>query len=397
MTPQAPTHPEDDRLLELAYGELPAAEARALRTHVDGCPRCRTVLDGIAAVRTVFRSLPAEPAPDRGLDSLLSYGEQAAARARSRRRGLRIVGVLSAVAALAVVWLVLPPPRRQTEVAAPAPAARPADALARADTERVPAQGDRAAEPAETPPALQAEKRKLSATPEPPAPARRPLAEPGKRDAPAEQKALAQPPPAGRAEMAGAGAQANASPGALAASDARTSAPAVGAMAMKKGTVGATKDEGAVPRPEAAASSPPAATTGETRAREAAKIAAAPLSGALASSDVAPAGPLAKAAPADAAARAAPAQGAMRVGLGSPQQQARLAEIQRKLVSARGDERKALLMEQCELEASLGRGPDAVLTCSNVAREFPGTPEARRASELARGFSLQPPVQPDDR
>ncbi|MGZ6140856.1 MAG: zf-HC2 domain-containing protein, partial [Myxococcaceae bacterium] len=144
MRPQVPTHPDDDRLLELAYGEVPAAEARALRTHVDGCPRCRTVLDGIAEVRTAFRSIPPEPAPDRGLDSLLAYGEQAAARARSRRGGLRILGVLSAVAALALVWLVLPPSNRQVASEAQAPMARPSDALARADSEPAPAQGDRA-------------------------------------------------------------------------------------------------------------------------------------------------------------------------------------------------------------------------------------------------------------
>ena len=30
------SHPDDDRLLELAYGELPSPEAGALRRHVDG-------------------------------------------------------------------------------------------------------------------------------------------------------------------------------------------------------------------------------------------------------------------------------------------------------------------------------------------------------------------------
>ncbi len=54
-------------------------------------------------------------------------------------------------------------------------------------------------------------------------------------------------------------------------------------------------------------------------------------------------------------------------------------------------------MEQCELEASLQRGPDAVLTCSQVTREFPGTPEATRAAKLARGFSVQLPAQTDER
>jgi len=39
MRPPVPTHPDDDRLLELAYGEAPTAEARTLRQHVDGCAR----------------------------------------------------------------------------------------------------------------------------------------------------------------------------------------------------------------------------------------------------------------------------------------------------------------------------------------------------------------------
>ncbi|MGZ6077552.1 MAG: zf-HC2 domain-containing protein, partial [Myxococcaceae bacterium] len=204
MRPQVPTHPDDDRLLELAYGEVPAAEARALRTHVDGCPRCRTVLDGIAEVRTAFRSIPPEPAPDRGLDSLLAYGEQAAARARSRRGGLRILGVLSAVAALALVWLVLPPSNRQIAGEAQAPAARPSDALARADTERPPAQGDLAKDEASekgTPAPPAGAKQKVLVTPESIAPARR-AADIVKRDAPAEHKALAQTPAVARAETA---------------------------------------------------------------------------------------------------------------------------------------------------------------------------------------------------
>ena len=54
---------------------------------------------GIAEVRSAFRSVPTEPAPERGLESLLAYGEQAAARARSRRGGLRILALLSAATA----------------------------------------------------------------------------------------------------------------------------------------------------------------------------------------------------------------------------------------------------------------------------------------------------------
>jgi hypothetical protein len=87
----------------------------------------------------------------------------------------------------------------------------------------------------------------------------------------------------------------------------------------------------------------------------------------------------------------------MRVGAGSPEKQARLAEVRRQLQTAKGDERKALLMERCEIEASLELGPDAVLSCSVVGREFPGTPEAKRAAEIARGFSVQLPAQAPER
>src|SRR5215475_2468930 len=138
MRPQVPVHPDDDRLLELAYGEMPAAEARALRQHVDGCARCRGVLDGIAEVRSAFRSVPAEAAPERGLESLLAYGAQAAARARSRRGGLRILGILSAAAALAVVWLVLPVSHRGADGLARAPEARSFDRVARLDKPQAP-------------------------------------------------------------------------------------------------------------------------------------------------------------------------------------------------------------------------------------------------------------------
>jgi len=93
------------------------------------------------------------------------------------------------------------------------------------------------------------------------------------------------------------------------------------------------------------------------------------------------------------AAKPAPAMQSMRMGAGSPEKTARLAEVKRQLVTAKGDARKGLLMEQCELEASLQLGPDAVLSCSKVTQEFPGTPEAQRAGEIARGFSLQLPAK----
>jgi hypothetical protein len=111
----------------------------------------------------------------------------------------------------------------------------------------------------------------------------------------------------------------------------------------------------------------------------------------VAGEDKAPAAADAASAPARNAAKPAPPAQSMRIGGSSPEKLARIAEIERQLKTAKGDQRKALLMERCELDASLQNGPDAVLSCSRVTQEFPGTPEAKRAGEIARGFSLQPP------
>src|SRR5262249_28497127 len=128
----------------------------------------------------------------------------------------------------------------------------------------------------------------------------------------------------------------------------------------------------------------------ELRAHEAAKVAAVPITDAVANQDKA-------LVPGKTAAKPVPGMQSMRVGAGSPAKTARLAEGKRQPPPAPGDARKALLMEQCELEASLQRGPDAVLSCSNVTIEFPGTPEAKRAGEIARGFSVQLPAEPEQR
>ena len=440
MRPPVPAHPEDDRLLELAYGEAPATEARTLRQHVDGCARCRKVLEGIAEVRSAFRSVPAEPAPERGLESLLAYGEQAAARARSRRGGLRILALLSAATAFAVVWLVLPTQRVAHDLAR-APATQPTDALAQAEVPRPPAQGDRARDEVDrknegklqetkalpaAPPAAPLEKAER-AREEQAMPERRFAAEPSKQKEVAKLDAPAARPKAAHAPPAGAPADGEAAGRSLAVRDLQgnlgtptafggkvgTAGPnaAAGAgtlssesFAMKKGNAGA-RDDGSEkaraatrssPPASVAVASPPAGESGgaDARAQQAAKIAAAPLADAVSSEDkdVSASG-VASGAAARNAAKPAPPMQSMRLEAASPEKQARLAEIRRQLETAKGDQRKALLMEKCETEASLGLGPDAVLTCSMVGREFPGTPEAKRASEIARGFSVQLPTK----
>jgi hypothetical protein len=417
--PPVPGHPDDDRLLELAYGEAPTSETRALRRHVDGCARCRTVLEGIAEVRSAFRTVPTEPAPARGLESLLAYGEQAAARARSRRGGLRILALLSAATAFAVVWLVLPSPQRQADGLARAPATRPSDTLAQAEVLKAAAQGGGARDELDD----RAKDRKEKESEKKPV---TPLAKSSskglsKLDAVAEQRQLSQAPAGAPSDHEAAGRSAGASDPSRALGSATASGGKVGGVAgpaavagagalssesgatMKKRNAGGRADDGsanvAAPTPASppasvVAAAPPVQTGGaDARAHEAAKIAAAPVAEAVLAEDKAASADVASTAPARSSAKPSPTMQLMRMGAGSPEKQARLAEIRKELETEKGDRRKALLLEKCEIEASLQLAPDAVLTCSMVSREFPGTPEAKRASELARGFSVQPPTQ----
>ena len=73
-------HAHEDRLLDFAYEELPASEARLVEQHLQGCPRCTQALAGIRGVRTSMARLSPESAPESGLDSLLAYAQQSARR-----------------------------------------------------------------------------------------------------------------------------------------------------------------------------------------------------------------------------------------------------------------------------------------------------------------------------
>lgn len=75
-------HPEPDRLLEFAYGEIPEREAEALLQHVEDCAACGEALAEIGGVRRAMAPLGEVPAPNTGLESLLAYADQSAARAR---------------------------------------------------------------------------------------------------------------------------------------------------------------------------------------------------------------------------------------------------------------------------------------------------------------------------
>lgn len=104
-------HQYEDKLLEFAYGELPQHEAEAVDAHVRGCNRCSQSLQEIRGVRAAMARLPAEPAPDTGLESLLAYAEQAAKRNAAASKPApsffkRFMMPLASLAALVTVGVV---------------------------------------------------------------------------------------------------------------------------------------------------------------------------------------------------------------------------------------------------------------------------------------------------
>jgi len=425
----APGHPQDDRLLELAYGEVEGAEARALRRHVDDCPRCRSVLDGIAEVRSAVRRVPPEPAPERGLESLLAYGELAAAQARAHRRNVRWLGLLTLATAAALVFVLLPQRQAPATVSGEVARAEP-----RASEVKLPAPSDR---PLRSPGATPAQgdslggatrvvaEEKVAAKPKAKDAERK---TDGKRDEDlgkqlAVAKEQAPPPELVRHEpLSGADTARRAD----AVADAR--APAAADDALQSGlrqeakkevagqaqatSAGLARAKAAAPPAKVAAATPApassapatAAATGPAQleksrpSNEVEGSGAVGLLGSSAGADkglgtVGAAGSGAKGA-AGRTANVTAENAAGKAGDDRAARLTRLAEVRRAVVDATGDQRKALLLEQCRLEASLELRAPAVGTCSQVAREFPGTKEAQQAVDLARGFSVQPPPSP---
>lgn len=104
-------HQYEDKLLEFAYGELPANEQQAVEAHLRGCTKCTDALAEIRKVRSVMQALPAVGAPDAGLESLLAYAEQTAKRNAEASRPARSpwsrwIMLLSSAAALVVAGVV---------------------------------------------------------------------------------------------------------------------------------------------------------------------------------------------------------------------------------------------------------------------------------------------------
>jgi hypothetical protein len=418
MTARVSPHPDEDRLLELAYGEVPPAEARTLRQHVDGCTRCRDVLQGIAEVRSAVRSVPPEPAPERGLESLLAYGEQAAARARSHRRSLRLVGLLSVATAVALAWVLLPLSSRErpgdrdmlaradapTLLQAPAPPASAPEEKGKTEQAREEASGavvafaSKADERQKDAAKVAAGEREASSTPSSPpaavAMSKRAAPKPERHStaAPSPPSVAMSPGPA-TAPSAGTGSGAQAQ----AVSNAQKARVASEATVDKKQRMnGAEIAAAAAPAALGKELAPPSSAADEAAAKapqSADALVSSPSRRELSPSG-ATAGVVAQGTTVDAAGsatgKASSAVQPLRPA-DRPPKAARLEQVRREVGQASGDRRKALLFEQCRLEAELQMGPAAVQTCSQVVREFPGTQEAKQATELASGFSVQLP------
>lgn len=104
-------HQYEDKLLDFAYGELPAPEASAVESHVKSCSRCTQALDQIRGVRTTMSALPQVSAPTAGLESLLAYADQAARRSAQAPRAAapwwrRVIAPLAGACALVLVAVV---------------------------------------------------------------------------------------------------------------------------------------------------------------------------------------------------------------------------------------------------------------------------------------------------
>jgi hypothetical protein len=80
------THQDcQDRLLDLAYGELGPSEVAEVEAHLEGCETCRAELARLGGTRTMMRRLEPEPPPQHGEHLVLTAARQAAERRRARR------------------------------------------------------------------------------------------------------------------------------------------------------------------------------------------------------------------------------------------------------------------------------------------------------------------------
>jgi hypothetical protein len=356
----ASVHPED-ALLALVYGELGQEEAARVQAHVDDCQLCAATVRDYRAVRQATAALPREMHTDTGLESLLHYGAQAAARVRRRRVAMVAGTLLTALSAGGLVFFLKPEASQPSPaaLAANAPQASPVGALARNDAPvaAAPREADKgfSAPFTEERAAKKAEVQKLPARAAPSSGA-------------AERRARDEAARAEHEAVARADGEVPNSPPAAAAPAAPPAAVAQRALAVG----------GAEPRVQgvagAGAKASLAAPAGPVRPT------AAPSADAAASSSLAKA-------------KAAPAQTAAAVEAGKDvsraQDEARRAVLQKQLQGASKAEALPLLSELCALEVRRAQRADAVRACTQVVEGYPGTPEARAAQSALDG--LPPP------
>lgn len=327
----APPHPSD-ALLSFVYGELSTKEAEGVQRHVEGCASCAATVEGYRAVRRAATALPREIPTDAGLDSLLHYGAQAAARAR-RARWARWGGpLLGALAAVALVFF-LQPPRRAAETEGPLSTPPAVGPLAQNNVSP-PGKLDKA-EPEEGAASLR----------------RGTALQTGRQSAPKAAKAKAVD-------------EAQRARDEVALSEARD------AVALKKTAPAAARPVSAVEE-------------GGQRADVASAARGASAAGApLASAPSAPANQPALA-QVQAAGRLSGAAGLVSADAGSDAQrlvdEGRRKTLLVQLEAAPATQRLPLLSELCAVEVRLGRRADAERTCAQVEEGFPGTPEAAAA------------------
>jgi hypothetical protein len=331
-----PPHPTD-ALLSLVYGELSGAEARRVQEHVDGCRACAATVDAYRAVRRAASALPREIPSDKGLDSLLHYAAQAAARAR-RTRALRWMGSLFGAAVAAGLVLSLAFPRRPPETTLASTPVPPAvGPLAQNDVRPM-----AKAQPQELPEAATSLQRVASV------PSSRPSAAKTSKAKEADE-----------ARRIDEGASASEAQDALASRE----------------TAG-----GGVRRVQ------PSLAVGK-RAAVAAEARGVAAAGAPAQR-TAPTG----VANAPSAADAAPASAALKPTLldaGTAQQlldERRRLTLLQQLAGAKEAQALPILSELCALEARLGQLAEALKTCSQVVQGYPGTPEASAAQRVLEGL-----------
>ena len=90
-----------EKLIDLAYGELPDAEASALQQHIEGCDDCRAELAALRSARIALAEFRAgEPATGR----LRMGGPSAVATGRLIRFGRWLPALTALAAAVMVVF-----------------------------------------------------------------------------------------------------------------------------------------------------------------------------------------------------------------------------------------------------------------------------------------------------